>query len=284
MWRANAAPHQPLTMNKTSLLVITTLGAVLTFSARADFFENFDSYTTGSLNGQGGWVVDTGTLNVTSADSVSAANSVVWSSSAGTRAHIGLGANSQMASQVDWSFNFKDVGGTRDYNQIYAYSSGWTGGLQADLAFGDYNTGTTGYYMGRYPIATTAGAVYSDGATLGATTGGWFTLGIGGGNGVEVKRSNGWHLFEVKGSVYNNTPGLAQLQFFVDNNLVGTVGNVTDYNLTWACVGSAVSAGVTGGNTDNIRVTAVPEPSSLALGVLGACGLAAARFARRRIA
>ena len=263
-------------------MAIAAIGAALTLTARADFFDNFDSYTAGSLNGQGGWTVDTGTLNVTAAASYSAPNSVGWTSSAAARAHRAVGAANagELASTIDWSFRFDDVGGTRDFNCIYAYTGGWAGSLQTVLAFGDYNS-VAGYYEGRY--SSISGAVYGDGAVSDGSTSGWFAVGEGGGNGVIQKRANGWHLFEVKGEVDpTKGAGYAELSFYIDGNLVGDVAQLADYNLNWACIGGAVSVGVTGGNTDDYSVQMVPEPSSVALCVLGGFGLAAGAISRRR--
>jgi PEP-CTERM motif len=258
-------------------LVIITIGAALALSARADFFDNFDSYTTGSLNNQGGWVVDTGTLNVTSANSVSAPNSVVWASSASSRAHRAVGGSGELASKIDFSFQFNDVGATRDFNSLYAYSGGWLSGLQTVVAIGDFNTGVTGKYMGRYSAIT--GAVYGDGAvatTGDGGTGGWFSL-TGAANKV-----NGWHLFDVQGSVDPDHAGKAKLWYYVDGVLGGSVANLPDYSLTWATIGGAVSVGITGGNTDDYSVGVVPEPSTAALAILGGSALALGVISRRR--
>jgi hypothetical protein len=271
-------------MNNKTLLAVTSTVALLTFSARADFFDNFDTYTVGSLNGQGGWTVDTGTLNVTAAASSSAPNSVVWASSASSRAHIAVGGTGIAATALDWSFKFDDVGATRDYNALYAYTGAWTVGLQTAMGFGDYNS-VSGKYMGRYSSIT--GATYADGALSDGGTAGWFSLGNGGGAGVALARGTatlGWHFMEVKGLADPVNAGKAEFQFYIDNNLVGTVANLTSYNLTFATIGGAVSVGITGGNTDDYSVTTalVPEPSTLALSLLGGFGLASAAISRRR--
>jgi hypothetical protein len=266
-------------MKTKTLLTLSAVSAVLTLSAQADFFDNFDSYTAGSLNGQGGWVVDTGTLNVSAAANFSAPNSVVWASSASSRAHRSVGATGIKASTLDWSFEFNDVGATRDYNALYAYTGAWTVGLQTAMGLGDYNS-ASGKYMGRYSSIT--GATYADGALSDGGTAGWFTLGNGGGAGVVVAKANGWHLFEVKGQVDPLNTGKAELQFFIDNSLAGTVANLTDYSLTFACIGGAVSVGTTGGNTDDYQVAVVPEPSTIALAAVGGLALAALRGRRNR--
>ena len=43
----NQSP-QSITMKIKSILAITTIGVVLTFTAQADLFDNLDSYTTKS--------------------------------------------------------------------------------------------------------------------------------------------------------------------------------------------------------------------------------------------
>lgn len=259
-------------MKIKTLLATIAIGSGVALTARADLFDNFDSYNTGSLNGQGGWTGLTGELNVTSADSVSAPNSVVWGSSAASRIYheVSAGGTGIMASQIDFSFDFNDVGATRDYNCIYGWSGhAWGSGLTSVLAFGDYNT-TQGFYMGRYSAIT--GATYSDGADATGQSGGWFAL--------AAPKSDGWHHFEVVGSP--DGADKAKLQFFIDSNLVGTVGNLGDYELNYACIGGALSVGITGGNTDNYSVSMVPEPSSIALSILGGLSLALGAISRRK--
>jgi hypothetical protein len=258
-------------MTTKTFLLTGAIGAALAMSGRADFFDNFDSATSGSLNGQNGWVVDTGTFNISSAASHSGANAVAWTGSAAARAHHDVMGGGVKASMLDWSFWYNDVGATRDYNSIYAYSGGWGSGLQTVLAFGDYNS-VVGKYEGRY--SSIAGAVYGDGALSDGGTAGWFSLGNGGGAGATQGRVNGWHFMEVKGQIDpTKGAGYAMLSFYIDNNLVGDVAQVTDYNLTWATIGGAVSVGVTGGNTDDYSIAAVPEPSAVAIGLCGGLGL-----------
>ena len=264
-------------MNRKTFLAIAAVVTMLALPARADFIDNFDTYAVGSLNGLGGWTVDTGTLNVTAAASVSAPNSVVWASSASSRAYRPIGGTGVAATALDWSFRFNDVGATRDYNALYAYTGAWTVGLQTVMCLGDYNS-VSGKYMGRYSSIT--GATYADGAATDGWTGGWFTLGNGGGAGVTMGKTNGWHLFEVKGMADPVNTGRVEFQYYIDNNLVGTVANLTSYNLTYATIGGAISVGITGGNTDNYSV--VPEPSSVALCLLGGFSVAAGAISRRR--
>ncbi len=110
-------------MKIKSILAITTIGVVLTFTAQADLFDNFDSYTT-KAEFDAVWTPSTGTgLDIYTAQSVSSPNSV---RNPGTTAQ----ASRQLmvgvpATLLDFSYDFYDFDGgnnARDYAQIQSRS------------------------------------------------------------------------------------------------------------------------------------------------------------------
>ncbi len=258
-------------MNARTFLTTLAVGCSLAVTARADFFDNFDSYADQAAFATA-WTINSGTLSLQTTTAHSAPNAVGWVSSAAARAYRAVGGAGVAASAIDWSFWYYDNGATRDFNCIYGYTGAWGSTLNTVLALGDYNS-VSGKYEGRYSAIT--GAQYADGAASDGGTGGWFSL--------NASRANGWHFMEVIGSADPVNSGKAKLQFYIDNSLVGSVANLADYNLTYACIGGAVSVGTTGGATDDYSVmTIVPEPSSIALALVGGLALAWGGIFRRR--
>lgn len=267
-------------MNNKTFLAIAATVAVLTLTSRADLIDNFDSYANQAALTVV-WTADTGTglqLSQSAPTPASGANDVMNTTTASARMHATI-TGGVAANALDWTFKFYDNNGSRDYANLYAYTGAWTAGLQTDLAMGTYNTGTASKYMGRYSAIT--GAVYGDGAvatTGDAGTGGWFSLTSA------ANRSVGWHTMEVKGMADPVYTGKLELKFYIDGTLGGSISALTSYNLTFATLGGAVSTTASGAAYDDFSVAtaAIPEPSTLALSLLGGLGLAATAISRRR--
>ncbi|HOX56928.1 MAG TPA: PEP-CTERM sorting domain-containing protein [Candidatus Paceibacterota bacterium] len=265
-------------MKSKTLLAVGAISAALTLTVRADFIDNFDSYANQAaltavwnqaLSGTEMLLDSSGTPAA-----VSSPNVVKQTTTAASRVGRSAGMGVQ-ANLLNWSFDFFDAGGSRDFNGLYAYTGAWGVGLETALAIGVYNTGTAGHYMGRYSAIT--GAVFADGAvTTGTAGGGWFTL-------TGAPRGTGaWHDMQVLGMADPLNAGKTRLEFYVDTVLAGSIGNINSYSLTYAVIGGAVSTTTAGSATDNFSVVTVPEPSTLALSLLGGVGLL--WIARRRSA
>ena len=265
-------------MKNKTLSTFAAIGAALTLTAQADLFDNFDSYADQTaLLAAWNATAATGTglqLSQSTPTPVSSPNDVEVTTTASYRIVRSLGTPAP-STQLDWSFSFYDNNGSRDFAQLYGYSGGWGVGLQTVLAIGVYNTGTAGKYMGRY--SAISGAVYGDGAVSDGGTGGSFSLTSAG------NRSVAWHTMEVLGMKDPNDSNKLRLEFYIDSVLGGSIGNINPYNLTYGAIGGAVSTTVAGSAYDDFSVTIVPvpEPSSIALGLVGGLAFLAMRLRRR---
>lgn len=274
-------------MNSKTLLAITATVAVTTLTVRADFFDNFDSYANQAAF-NAAWAVDNGvagTLALKSDLSFSAPNAISQSTTAATRLWRSLGSTIQ-GDLLDFSYEFYYTGnGTRDFAQVYSRAgTAWTSGLNGALSLGTFNTTAAGKYAARFTQATPAnGAIFGDGATIISTsdTTGWFAL--------SITKTAGWHFMEVKGAVDTGHAGKAIYDFYVDGVLGGSVANAPDSAFGFGVLGGANSSG-TGGAVDvaryddfSVSTLPVPEPSTIALSVLGGFALVASRIARRRV-
>ena len=263
-------------MKIKSILEITTIGIVLTFTAQADLFDNFDSYTT-KAQFDAVWTPSTGTgLDLYTAQSVSSPNSV---KNPGTTAQASRRLMAGVAAPLmDFSYDFYDFdanNSARDYIQIQSRAgTDYTGTLQQLLAIGKYSNITGSKYFGR--VAFETGGVYGDGATAPAAT--WFQLGGAG------DRSVGLHTAQILGLDDPANPGMVRFEFYIDGILGGSVANINDSSISfnWLVLGSGLTTVPNGIAMDNVSIVTVPEPSFLALCLLGGFGLAAGVISRRR--
>ncbi len=106
-------------MKTKTLLAITTIGTLLTFSARADFFDNFDSYANqAAFNSV--WTAQSGgtVLSLETATVSSAPNAI--SQSTTVAAQVTHLMNAAPLTGLDWTFNYYLSGNsTRDFAQLY---------------------------------------------------------------------------------------------------------------------------------------------------------------------
>ncbi len=251
------------------LMLGLSIGGLLLASmpAKADFFDNFDSYNT-TTDFQGAWTTTVGTGFSLNSTNVSSPNSV-WNptTNAATSRH-------QMptidALNVDFSFDFYDstTANARDFGQMYSKNGNWANATQNILRIGKYNTITTSKYYGY--IFLSSGVILGDGAT--SLTSGYFALG------GAADRSVGWHEARITGEPDTANTGMALYKFYIDGVLGGSISNARDFDFDFVVLGS----GATSPNAllyDNVQVTSlVPEPSALGLGLLA---LAFVRAKRR---
>ena len=273
-------------MNNKTFLAITATVAAMTLTARADFFDNFDSYTS-QANFNATWAVDTGTAGILSWESTtsfSAPDAISQSTTVATRLWTSLGSTVQ-GNVLDFSYEFyATANSTRDFAQVYSRAgTAWTSGLNGTIRMGTYNTTAAGRFAACFSQATPAnGAIYGDGATIISTsdTTGWFAL--------AGTRTTGWHKMEVVGATDPNHTGKDIYKFYVDGTLEGSIANAADDAFGFGVLGGAVSTG-TGSAVNmayyddfSVATVVVPEPSSVALSLLGGFGLTAAAVSRRR--
>ncbi len=163
---------------------------------------------------------------------------------------------------------------TRYYNEVRGYAPTTNsvgnglpnGGTAADGSLAQL------FAIGKYNSVTLAGEVY-DGTkyqarvTFGSNAG-WFNLN---GEGTP-NRSEGWHKFDIE-----RLPDGTTINFYVDNVLSRTITGAAAQDWDTVIMGGGIGTGVGDAYCDGIFL-AVPEPSTIALGLLGGLGLLARRF------
>ncbi len=162
---------------------------------------------------------------------------------------------------------------TRAYVQALGYSGVGlpNGGTTAD--------GTLNQLLaiGKYSSVTAPGEVFDatryQARVVSGSFAGWFNL-----NGPGApNRSPGWHKFTIERLADNTT-----INFYVDDILSRTVAGTTAQSWDTITMGFGTSSSSNGDAWyDGISVAIVPEPSVLALALLGALGVAARHLGRR---
>lgn len=259
-------------MNKSlSLLSVCLLAAFPSVSSSTTIFA--DDFESGNLNN---WTSSSATpspLKISNAKSVVPAVGTYSAliDSTANRMHHNLGSEVSGASVFTY-FMYDD--GSVLSNRVYAEVRGYSGtgipngGTAADgdleqlLAIGRYNSVTL---TGDVFDATT----YQARLTFG-TNAGWFNLN---GPGTPA-RSVGWHQFDIEKQADGTS-----LNFYVDSVLSRTLAGAVDSPWDTVLLGSALGTGTAEIYVDgvNVRSGAIPEPSSMGLGLL-----AGAAFLRRR--
>lgn len=239
------------------------------FNGMAQFSDNFDSYTS-EAQLDAVWIPNStvnGGMGLNTAEFVSSPNSVKnMATSTATVNQARTPITAPDSSSFIFQFSFYDYnasGGSRDYGMLYDRAGGaWTGGLDQLVAIGKYNVGTYNSYHARVAIGS-ATHIYGNGAVSFGT--GWVSLTAG------PERSIGWHTATVVGSPDPVNTGKVLFSFFIDNVLGGTVANVNPASFEWIVLGS--NLGSSGGFIAFDDVVLIPEPSTLALSLLGGLGI-----------
>lgn len=187
-----------------------------------------------------------------------------------------------------WSFDFYDStpagAPARNYSNLQDTTAPVGTGQLIAMGFNNNQTGPNSggqFYMARilgYTVPTTADPDGGPAESVGGS-GAFFKLndfGVG-------ARSLGWHNLKVE---ISTDDGLStDFAFFVDNVLaervsnIGTAASFRSYDNI--ALGSGLSNGSTEAFFDNMRLEVVPEPSSMALALLGGFGLFFARMRRQ---
>ena len=255
-------------MNRT-LVTLLVVGASLA-TLRAGIIDNFDSYDS-KAEFDAVWTPSTGTglgLNTSVFDS--SPNSVM---NPGTTAQVSRQFMTPISAPIlSVSFDFYDfdAGNARDYVAVQSrVGTEYTGALNNLLAIGKYNSIAGAKYYGR--VSTATGAVYGDGASAPVST--WFHL-----DGA-ANMSIGWHNAKILGLDSTAYVGKVRYEFYIDDVLGGSVDNLDSVDYNWVLLGSGLSTAPSGLAFDNLAV--VPEPSSLALVLLGGFGLFVRRIRRQ---
>jgi len=222
------------------------------------FSDNFQSYTDdASLLTVWSRPSGTSTTMFLAPDPLDPANqSIEQTTAAGRLRYAFPGTIPTDASPLSFSFDFYDSNGGTANGRIYGEfrNSAVANGLLAAGVYNSVNVGTLD--ITRYQARS-------------IDSGGWVQL--------SSPRSIGWHnfRFEISGTSVN---------LFVDNVLdPAFTGRLNSANIAydWVNLGSALS-GNTLGYFDNVNVSVIPEPSTLALGLFGA-GAFLVRNLRRRL-
>lgn len=220
--------------------------------------DDFDGYADQAAF-DAAWTAGTAAMTLTTTNqSVSGANSI-YQGTVAQQSRIEIGYEIPV-SMLDFSFSFYDPVGdgslARTYGMVYAHSGDWGVGLQQLVAIGKYNGIATTKYSGRVAFGSVS----------------WFALDAA----TSPDRSVGWHEARITGSLVG---GQAQYDFYIDDLLAGTRTSTVIADFDWIVMGSGLSS-THGMWYDDVSIM-VPEPSSLALSLLGGFGLLAAIRRRR---
>lgn len=188
---------------------------------------------------------------------------------------IGDNGGSELSGASMFTSYWYDNAGTasRFFNEVRGYSGGTglpnggtaaSGSLAQLLAIGKYNTVTL-------PGDVYNGSKYQARVVFGSNAG-WFNLDAAG----SPDRSVGWHKFTIERLADETT-----INFYVDDILSRIITGATAQSWDTMILGPGLGSIVGDAWGDGMLLVAVPEPSIIALGLLGGLGLMFG-MARRR--
>jgi hypothetical protein len=264
-------------MQKTRILLALAATASIAASAQAAVIlsDNFDSYANQAAFEVVWPATVAGAPGLLSTDQAnSAPNSVSIPSNGSTATRRSRATFAETAfdqyNDVVWSFDFYDTDiaqSPRQYANLHdSLAPGATNQL---VSMGMNNNQTTAANGGNLYMARILGYTPED---TGGTSGSYFKLNDFAG----ATRTVGWHNLKV---IIGTDDGLStDYAFYVDNVLVETVDNIGSAasirSYDNIVIGSGVSA-TSGAYYDNVSLSVVPEPTSVAL--IGLAGLAIKR-------
>ena len=234
-------------------MAATVVSAVSVLSASAWpnwLTDNFDSYADQTAF-DSVWANSGAPMTLVQDQVVSSPNAI-YQGTVAQQSRLYLGTEVQV-DDLDFSFKFYDPAGTaslaRTYAMVYARAGAgdWAGGLEQIVALGKYNNVATTKYSARVAFSGPN----------------WFTLDAG------PDRSEGWHDARIVGNLID--PATVQYDFYIDSILSGSGQSTVLATFDWVVMGSGLSSSH-GMWYDDI-VVSVPEPSTIALSVLGGMGL-----------
>lgn len=244
-------------MSRVAVTALTTFVVAQSALGQVLFSDDFQSYandpalltTWARVSGTDGTIF-------LAPDPLNAANqSIQQTTAAGRLRHVMAGGVSTAGNPLSFSFDLYDTTGATTSGRVYGEirNAAAATGL---LAAGIYNAVNTGTFdVTRYQARN-------------VDNGAWIQL--------SALRSVGWHNFRFE--ILENTVSL-----YVDNVLQPEFaartysGNIT---YDWLHLGSGL-AGNSAAFFDNVSLAVVPEPSTLALGLLGIGALLGRRSLRR---
>ncbi len=273
-------------------LPVLSVAVALTATARADFSDNFDSYADQAAF-EAAWT-PIGTVAPISAtlatdqassapQSVRVDGTTTTGQQSNRRSFPETGLVSPLTNIV-FSFDFYDSNAAaapyRQFSQLQDGTAPSATGQIISMGLNNNHISSDSggnFYMARIlgysPPTTDPDGGPAEGGTLGS--GAFFKLND---FALSPLRSTGWHNFKV---VIGTDDGLsADFEFYVDNVLaervsnVGTAATLRSYDVVR--LGSGLSNAGNAAWYDNVsvQVVVIPEPSTLALGLLAALGLA----------
>ncbi len=251
------------TMKKTSVLV-GVLGLTFGINAQTVFYDNFDSYADqAAFNAVWNVGVAGGGL-ILSTDQASSGSQSVQQDLTAKASGIDIAPISGSdAAPLEWSFRFYDSTQSANLRQFATIRDN-APALAQLVAIGAYNDTTlTKNLITSEPVTAADLNTYYAARVAFSPGPNWFILNT---DGVPT-RSTGWH--ELKAVFYDTT-----VDFYVDGVLgmagieyAAAAGAVTFDRLT---VGSGLSSANGAAFYDDVKVTVIPEPTTLALLGLGA--------------
>ncbi|HOX03391.1 MAG TPA: PEP-CTERM sorting domain-containing protein [Candidatus Paceibacterota bacterium] len=257
---------------KRNIVFAAAIALAITANAQVVFYDDFESYTDQAAF-SAAWNVGVagGGAILSTEQAASGAQSIKQDLTNKASGKDFTPTSGSDAQPLEWSFMFYDS--TQEANlRQFATIRDNSPALAQLVAVGAYNdtTLTKNLFTGASVTAADLNTYYACRVAF-APGPNWFILNT---EGVPT-RSTGWH--EIK-AVFGDTTA----DFYVDGILgmadipyAASAGAITFDRVT---VGSGLSSANGVGYYDNVTVALVPEPSTIALGLLGGLGLLARRF------
>lgn len=264
---------------KTTIALVSTIVSLVAPSVFADVFA--DDFESGTMS------LWTSTATTPSPLTIQSETNIVpvggfysaYLNTSTDRMHhniIGDNGGVELSGHTSFTSYWYDNLGTasRIFNEVRGYTGGTglpnggtaaSGALAQLLAIGKYNSVTL---LGE----VFNGTKYQARVTFGSNAG-WFNLDGPG----SPSRSAGWHKFTLE-----RLPDETTINFYVDDILSRTITGATAQSWDTVILGPGLGTTVGDAWVDGISIVVVPEPSTVALSVLGGAALCFMLIRRRR--